>query len=209
MGYSTKKANNSLGKRVIIITGTPGVGKTVVSKAIAIRLGATYVSLTEIAKEEKLVLGVDEERRTLIVDIKKISKLVKEIILRSQIDIVIDGHYASDVVPSKLVSQIFVLRRDPEELKAEFETRGYDDRKIAENVTSEVLDVCLVDAVEKYGIEKVDEIDVTKKRTEDVIEEILEIINGQIKPRLETVDWLSKLDKDGRLDKILPLLSKT
>jgi adenylate kinase len=209
MGYSTQKASNSLGKRAIIITGTPGVGKTVVSKAIAIRLEATYVSLSDIAKEEKLVSGVDEERKTLIVNIKKISKLIKEIIRRSQRDIIIDGHYAPDVVPSNLVSQIFVLRRDPEELKAELEARGYDDRKVAENVTSEVLDVCLVEAIEKYGIEKVDELDVTKKRAEEVVEEILDVLDGRRKPRLETVDWLSRLDKDGRLDRILPLLSKT
>lgn len=167
-----------------------------------------YVSLTDIVKEEKLTLGFDEERGVLIADLGKLSKRVKEIIRSSSKDVVVEGHYASDVVPSRLVSYVFVLKRDPEELKAEFESRGYDEMKVLENMSSEILDVCLVNAIEKYGVERVDEIDVTKMNVLNVVDEILRVLNGQRKAKVGVVDWLSLLDKDGRLDKILALLGK-
>jgi adenylate kinase len=196
-------------KRIIIITGTPGVGKTEISKALSARLGASYANLEDIVRDENLVSETDKERRTPIVNVRRLSKRIKEIILSSPKDIVIEGHYAPDVVSSKIVSSVFVFRRDPEELEAEFQARGYDEKKTSENITSELLDVCLVNAIEKYGIEKVDEIDVTRMDTYEVVERVLMVINKWRKPRVGVVDWLGKLDKDGRLDKILSLLEKT
>lgn len=139
---------------------------------------------------------------------ERLSKRIEEIIHNSLKDVIIEGHYASDAVPSSLVSHIIVLRRNPEELKAEFEARGYDERKVSENMATEILDVCLVNALEKYGLERVDEIDVTKMSVDDVVEEVSKLLDGRRKPRMGLVDWLSELDKDGRLDQILSLLSK-
>lgn len=195
-------------KKVIVITGTPGVGKTTVSKALAVKLGGSIISLTDIVKEENLISEIDDERKTLVADLKKTSKRVREIIDKSEKDIIIEGHYASDVVQSNRVSHAFVLRRDPEELKAEYESRGYNNRKVAENVTAEVLDVCLAETVKKYGVDKVDEIDVSKKSIDDVVDEILKTLEGKRKPQSGTVDWLGRLEEEGRIDNILPLLSK-
>ncbi len=59
--------------RVIVITGSPGVGKTVVSKALAERLKGFYVSLAELVEREKLVLSVDLERDTVVADLARLS----------------------------------------------------------------------------------------------------------------------------------------
>ncbi|MCJ7632976.1 adenylate kinase family protein [Candidatus Bathyarchaeota archaeon] len=203
------KPRNNPKKKVIIITGTPGTGKTVVSNALATQLGVLHINLTELVHKENLVSEVDEERQTIIVDIRGLSKRVREIIYTSPQDVIIEGHYAPAVVPSTLVSNVFVLRRDPEKLKMEFEARGYDELKISENLNSEILDVCLVEAVEKYGLGQVDEIDVTAISINDVVEEIVRVLKGQRQRRVGTVDWLGKLDSEGRLDRILSLLSKT
>lgn len=194
--------------KIIVLTGTPGVGKTVVAKALASRLKAQYVSLADLVKEGNLVLEVNEARDTVVADLKKLSRRVRDILKKSMGCVVVEGHYAPDVVLKSFAPYVFVLRRDPEKLKAEFEARGYDERKISENLASEILDVCLVKAIRKHGWERVDEIDVSEMRVEDVVDEILKVLDGRRNCRIGVVDWLSKLEEDGRLDKVLASLGK-
>ena len=194
--------------KIIVLTGTPGVGKTVVAKALASRLKAQYVSLADLVKEGNLVLEVNEARDTVVADLKKLSRSVRDILKKSMSCVVVEGHYAPDVVLKSLMPYVFVLRRDPEKLKAEFEARSYDERKISENLASEILDVCLVNAIRKHGWERVDEIDVSEMRVEDVVDEILKVLDGRRNCRAGVVDWLSKLEEDGRLDKVLASLGK-
>lgn len=190
-------------KRVVLITGTPGVGKTAVSQLLSIRLDATHIDLAKLVEQETLTSGMDKARGTLIADTEKVSKRVQEIIGDCERDVIIDGHYAVDVLPAKDVHLVFVLRRDPEELKAAMENRGFRKRKLWENLAAEVLDVCLWDAVGACGSEKICEIDVTGKGIEEVVEEILSVLEGKRKCRVGIVDWLGKLEREGRLHEFL------
>lgn len=193
--------------RVIVITGSPGVGKTAVSKALADKLGMSYVSLTDIVKDENLVLGVDGKRDTLIADLEKLSKRVEKAIRNSSKDLIVEGHYASDVVPSSLASYVFVLRCDPDDLRIRLEGRGYKEKKVLENVESEALDVCLVNAIERYSAKKADEIDTTHMTVNDVVDEIIQVLNGQKPMKVGKVDWLGKMEEEGRLEKFLNQLN--
>jgi len=190
-------------KRVILITGTPGVGKTAVSQFLASKLKAIHIDLTKLVKQEKLTSGVDKARKTLIADMKKVSERVQDIIKSYEQDIIIDGHYSMNVLPAKNVHLAFVLRRDPEELKKTMEDRGFKNRKLWENLAAEILDVCLWDAVRACGADKVCEIDVTSKTIEEVAEEIVAVLEEKRKCRVGIVDWLGKLEKEGRLDEFL------
>ncbi|MEM3765512.1 MAG: adenylate kinase family protein [Candidatus Bathyarchaeia archaeon] len=196
-----------MSKLVILITGTPCVGKTSVARSLASKLNAIYVNLTELAVKNNLVLGADEKRSgSLIVDEgrlrKAVSRLIGEVGGQS---VVIDGHYAASVVPKKLVTRTFVLRRNPVELQSFMEKAGFDGNKLWENLASEILDVCLVDALNTYGKEKVCEMDITGKRVEDVVKDILAILNGSKKCRVRVVDWLGKLENEGVLNKYLKI----
>ncbi|MEM1508118.1 MAG: adenylate kinase family protein [Candidatus Bathyarchaeia archaeon] len=190
-------------RRIIIVTGTPGVGKTSVSAALASRIDAQLVSLGELIRKEKLYIGFDKERDTLIADIEKISRRVGEIISKAQKDIIIEGHLAVDVTPAEKASIVFVLRRNPEELKRILEERSYTERKIMENLAAEILDVCLFEAVKKFGVEKVCEIDVTSKSVNKVVQEILDVLGGLRERRVGVVDWLGKLEAEGKLEEYL------
>jgi adenylate kinase len=190
-------------KRVILIIGTPGVGKTVVSKLLASKIDVVYINLAELVKRERLILGVDKARDTLIADIDNVSKRIREILESSERDVVIDGHYAMDVVSAKDVHLAFVLRRSPDELKKTLETRGFREKKLWENLAAEVLDVCLWDAISACDSEKVCEIDVSDKKVADVVKEILSILNGEEKCRVRIVDWLGKLEAENRLHDFL------
>jgi adenylate kinase len=190
-------------RRVILITGTPGVGKTTVSRSLASRLDAVYISLAELVERERLISGVDKTRETLIADTDRVSKRMQRIIKSSECDVIVDGHYAVDVVATKDVHMVFVLRRDPSELKSVMENRGFKERKLWENIAAEILDVCLWDAVSVCGSDKVCEIDVSGRRIEEVVKDIILMLEGKKKYRVGIVDWLGKLEGEGRLREFL------
>jgi adenylate kinase len=179
------------------------VGKTTVSQFLASKLNATNIDLTKLVKQEKLTSGVDKARKTLIVDMKKVSERVQSIIKSYDQDIIIDGHYSMNVLPAKNVHLALVLRRDPEELKKILEDRDFRNRKLWENLAAEILDVCLWDAVRICGADKVCEINVTSKTIEEVAEEIVSVLEEKRKCRVGVVDWLGKLEKEGRLNEFL------
>jgi adenylate kinase len=195
-----------MSKRVILVTGTPCVGKTSVSRLLASKLNAEYVNLTDLAIREGLISGKDKERDSIIVDENKMRKKLHELIDSSnKKDIVIDGHYAVSVVPKNLVTYIFVLRRDPVELKKLMQSSGFTDRKLWENLASEILDVCLVDALNVHSEEKVCELDNSGKSVEEIVSEILTVLERHKKCGVGLVDWLGKLETEGVLDDYLKI----
>jgi len=185
--------------------GTPCVGKTWVSRQLASELNALHVDLGELVKGEKLSSGVDKKRGVLVADRAKLSRRVREIIeqVGKNRDVVVDGHYATDIVSSESVSKVFVLRRHPGELKQLMEQRGFGGRKLWENLAAEILDVCLSDAVNAVGFGKVCEVDVTGRKVEDVVDDILLVLKGK-KPCISgVVDWLGRLEEEKQLDMYL------
>jgi len=190
-------------KRVILVTGTPCVGKTSVSRLLATRLHAEHVDLGRLVEREKLTSGRDRARGTLIADMPRLRRRVKQIVGDSEGDVIIDGHFAPDVVSAKVVSRIFVLRRDPDELKGLMEARGFKEKKLWENLAAEILDVCLYEAVRACGQDKVSEIDATGKSVEAVVKEMVSVLEGKKPCLVGVVDWLGKLERESRLDEFL------
>ena len=190
-------------KKIILVTGAPGVGKTTISNKLASQLDACCISITELVKKENLITNIDEERKTLIADTKKVAKRLQGIISKTEGNIVIEGHYVVDVVPKKQVNTVFVLRRDPHELKNVLEKRKYPEKKVWENLAAEILDVCLCDALSACGADKVCEIDVSNKTVETVVEETILVLEQKQERTYGTIDWLWKLEKEGRLEEFL------
>ena len=139
-------------------------------------------------------------------DAKEVSKRIKNIVEGSERDVIIDGHYAVDVVPAKQVHLVFVLRRDPDELKGLMKNRGFKESKIQENLEAEILDVCLSEAVAACGPDKVCEVDTSGREMADTVEEVISILNGKSQCRRSIVDWLGKLDNEGRLNEFFKLV---
>ena len=192
-------------KRVILIMGTPCVGKTTTAEALTSKLNAEYINLTDFAKQNNLIEGEDTERNTLIIDEEKMAQKLTEAIDASENpNIVIDGHYAAAVTPKEHVAQVFVLRRHPKELRAFMEKRGYSESKMWENLQAEIIDVCLGEAVGVHA-GRVCELDVTGMSVDDVVEEIVAILEKRKTCIVGTVDWMGALEREGILDEYLKL----
>ncbi|RLI22000.1 kinase [Candidatus Bathyarchaeota archaeon] len=189
--------------KVILITGTPCVGKTTISKTLATKINAVHIDVAELVKRERLYSKIDKERNSLIADLDKVSKRIGEMIKKSEKNIIIDGHYAVHIVNPEDVNFVFVLRKDPENLKTLMEKRGYAGRKLWENLEAEILDVCLLEAIEICGKNKVCEIDTTDKSIDEIVNEIVDIIAGKGRCNIGIVDWISKLEEKGILDSFL------
>lgn len=190
-------------KRVILITGTPCVGKTTVAKALTTKLNAQYINLTDYAKQNNLIIEEDSERRTTVINEEAMQESLGATINASENGtIVIDGHYAAAVIPEEQVAQVFVLRRNPVELKSFMEKRGYSGSKLWENLQAEIIDVCLGEAVQ-FHAGRVCELDATGKTPEQVVEEIAEVLEKRISCRVGTIDWMGTLEKEGILDQYL------
>jgi adenylate kinase len=193
-------------KWVVLIMGTPCVGKTSVARLLAERLNALYINLTELAFKENLVLGRDEKRNTVIVDERRIKKAISKLVDGcGEQTVVVDGHYAASVVPKKVATHVFVLRRDPVELRKFMEEAGFSGNKLWENLAAEILDVCLIDALNVYGSKKVCEIDASGKSVKEIVAEILQVLNGSRKCYVGVVDWLGKLEREGLLEEYLKI----
>jgi len=192
--------------RVILVTGTPCVGKTAVARELAARLDALYVNLTDLAKQHNLVLGEDKARNTTIIDENKMhTKLTEVIDTADKPNIVIDGHYAAAVTPKDKVTRVFVLRRNPIELREFMVKCGFKDQKLWENLASEILDVCLVEALREQDEGKICELDTTEKKTEEVVGDILAILNNRKICRVGGIDWLGMLEREGKVEEYLKL----
>ncbi len=192
-----------MNRRVILITGTPCTGKTTTAKQLATKLNAKYINLTDFAKTYNLTLGEDEERKTTIIDEEAMQQKLKEIIEASSNDnIIVDGHYAAAVTPTELATNVFVLRRNPKELKEFMQKCGFNDAKLYENLYAEILDSCLIEAMQSQS-GKVCELDVTGKTVDENVAEILDVLNENKKCYTGIVDWLGLLEREGLTDQYL------
>ncbi|MDR0318943.1 MAG: adenylate kinase family protein [Nitrososphaerota archaeon] len=193
-------------KHVVVIVGTPCVGKTTVAKQLADRLGALYVNLTDYAKCNGLIFGEDIERCTSIVDEERMRQALRGVIVGYEGSVVVDGHFAASVVSSEFSTCVFVLRRNPVELKEYMKREGFSENKLCENLLAEILDVCFIEAMTAQA-GKVCEVDITGKSVEQVLDELYTFILAEKKQfsKGSIVDWLGFLEREGLLSQYIKI----
>lgn len=163
---------------IVVLTGTPGTGKTSIAEEIE---DFRVINLTSFVKENEL----GEHKEEFEVDISTMVEALEDEIEEDE-NVIIEGHLAHHFPADLCV----VLRCNPEELEDRLQGRDYPDRKIEENVESEILDVVLSEAVEKQ--ENIIEINTTGREVDDVA--------GEVKRRIEekdtgygNIDWTDYL----------------
>lgn len=143
--------------RVIVVTGTPGTGKTTVT-GILQDLGYFTLNLQNFAEKYDCIEGFDDERDSKIVDTDKLNHILDKYLNAGRGTVIIESHYA-DVVPEKFVSKCFVLSCPVDILRIRLENRNYPTKKIDENIQAEIMKVCWTDALDAFGSSRVTKID--------------------------------------------------
>lgn len=134
--------------KVIVVSGTPGTGKTIIAKKLAKKLKAKYIDINRIVKENQLDNSYDKERTCYVVDIKKLNKVLINLIKESKENLVIDGHLAH-FLPREYVDEVIICKTTLRKLKNRLKKRGYNKNKIRENLDAEIFDICFNEAKEK------------------------------------------------------------
>ncbi|MBI2208729.1 adenylate kinase family protein [Candidatus Woesearchaeota archaeon] len=139
--------------KTIIVTGTPGTGKTQLAKKLASKLNFDYIDVNKMIKKYNISEGYDKKRKTKIVDVAKLNKtLIREISNfkkdKKTKGIIIDSHL-SHYLPEKYVDLCIVTKCDLKALQERLKKRKYPKEKIRENLDAEIFDICSVEAREK------------------------------------------------------------
>ncbi|EDO06701.1 Adenylate kinase isoenzyme 6 [Babesia bovis T2Bo] len=140
----------------ILVTGTPGVGKTRLCNHVASELGLTYVNVAELIRDEQLHSGWDSELDCSIYDERKLRKALKQREL-SRGGFILEFH-SVDGIREGDIDHVLVLSAEIEILSKRLSDRGYGDKKIDCNIEAEIFKVCLQDAVDHFGEDKVVEL---------------------------------------------------
>lgn len=178
---------------LIGLTGTPGTGKTSVSRLLEKKRGWKIIYLNALIKEEHLYSEIDKERDAVIADLDQVQKRLAEIPKEENVTIIEShlAHYITDIV--------IVLRTYPPELQKRLEKRGYSERKIKENAEAEAIDVILTEAFE--WCEKVFEVNSTGRAVEETAKDIELIIDSILEGREDKLqeyspgsfDWIDSV----------------
>lgn len=158
---------------IIAITGTPGTGKSTLSKKLVGHLNIldslnqgvekhlqsgiitnnqkpiSWINydVTSLIKENKLYSELDVDG-TLIVDVSKLKNfLIKKIHNDLEKNIIIDSFFSHEL-PSSLVDICIVCTCDISQLNQRLFKRNYSSKKIRENLDVEILDQCGQEAKE-------------------------------------------------------------
>ena len=131
---------------IVIVTGSPGTGKTTLAKALAEKLDHSYVDVLALLKEQGIGDFISRFE-SLEVDEALVNELLRKEIKKSPY-LIIDSHMSHLLDPSE-VSLCVVCSCNPSLLKVRLEERGYSPAKIHQNIDSELFALCLHEAEEK------------------------------------------------------------
>ncbi|MFH0876073.1 MAG: adenylate kinase family protein [archaeon] len=139
---------------ITVVTGTPGTGKTSFAKKMAITKTLKYVDVNKLISRYSLSDGYDEKRKCKIIDVKRLSLVIIELIKRFKLTkkskykgLIIDSHL-SHYLPAHYVNVCYVTKCALPQLKERLEARGYNEEKVRENLDCEIFDICRVEALE-------------------------------------------------------------
>lgn len=158
---------------MIVVTGTPGTGKTSVARIIAARLSLPLIEANRLVKQKHLYHG--RESGSLLVDMPA---LKKELV---HFDGLAEGHVLCEL---RLPATAIVLRASPRALRRRLAPRHYSKKKLGENIEAEALDYCSIMARKNY--QHVLDVDTTGLKPS---QSATKTINYLQKGKSDFIDW--------------------
>lgn len=182
-------------QRIIIVTGTPGVGKTILAKRLAGKTKSDYVNVGELVRERQLYKYYDRPSRSYVIDEARLGKSLNSLLKAHPVKgLIIETHSIGSFMPKRKGLIALVVRLDPVVLARRLRARGWSKKKIWENVESELIDLSLYEALKTYGVKKVYELDATGKAPGRIVEESIRLLSKARGWNGSTPNWLLRYD---------------
>ncbi|ERT02337.1 transcription initiation factor TFIID subunit 9 [Sporothrix schenckii 1099-18] len=193
----------------IIITGTPGTGKTTHCEALATRIAAAasttgaapasngsgdavlaelrHIAVNDVVRDRNCHDGWDAEYQSWLVDEDRLLDELEPDMTSERGGCIVDWH-ACDLFPVSWVDLVVVLTADTESLYDRLALRKYPEAKMQENIDAEIMQVLLQEAHEAFDEGMVVEL---ASNTPDDMEANVDRI----------VAWVAQWRKDQGIDK--------
>lgn len=134
----------------ILVTGTPGTGKTTTCSLLADdpNLNLRHINLGELVKQKNLHNGWDDEFECYILN---------EDLVNDELEGVMDeggnivDYHSCDFFPERWFDCVAVLQTDNSILYDRLTNRGYMGQKLQNNIECEIFQVLLEEAHESYS----------------------------------------------------------
>jgi adenylate kinase len=174
------KENNKFN---ILITGTPGVGKTSLSMLLVEALNEhfkdeeepyKYINIGELVLQKKLYTEWNKEYDVPEFDEDKVNEELEPILKNGRV--VVDFH-SSYLFPEDLIDLVILLRCNNTILYDRLKERGYDDKKIMENIECEIMEVTSEEVRESFAEDKIlelynEQVDQMEENIQKIIERL-------------------------------------
>ena len=146
----SKSAATPRARPNVLITGTPGTGKTSLAERVAAACGMHHHDVSAVAKREDMCESFDEDLDTHVIDEDKVLDHMEEKLGASDGGIVADYH-SCDLFPERWFDLVVVLTCDNSILYDRLAARGYAEAKITKNVECEIFQAIAEEARESYA----------------------------------------------------------
>ena len=172
-----KRAIHTMGKSAatprhrpnVLITGTPGTGKSSLAERVAAAVDdLTRIDVSQLAKDGDMLESFDATHDTHVIDEDKVLDHMEEHGLGGDAGGVVVDYHGCDLFPERWFDLVVVLTCDNGVLYDRLQARGYSDTKIRGNVECEIFQTLIEEAKESY-----DE-DIVKVCASDSIEDMEE-----------------------------------
>lgn len=188
----------------IIVSGTPGVGKHTISLELSKLLnGFPILDINKVILTENLFIYSSEFETEI--DVTKVYNSLKLLLsTKEYVNAIIVGHLAPYVLDPLLIDFVVILRRNPFELKRIYEKRAYSEKKISDNLISEILGIISYDFLKKFNKKNIIELEIIENVLPSVYaQKIIDMYNNKNLREFGMIDWLSVAQTNPQMFKFL------
>ncbi|KAF9594749.1 hypothetical protein IFM89_034732 [Coptis chinensis] len=140
-------AQNQMKKPNILITGTPGVGKTTTSSLLADATQLRHINIGELVKQNNLYDGWDENFHCHVINEDLVCDQLED--MMEEGGNIVDYH-GCDFFPKRWFDRVVVLQTNNSVLYDRLSNRGYMGTKLSNNIECEIFQVLLEEAKTSY-----------------------------------------------------------
>ncbi|KAL1827632.1 hypothetical protein ACET3Z_006044 [Daucus carota] len=131
----------------ILVTGTPGTGKTTFSTSLSEATNFRHINIGDLVKEKNLHDGWDDKFDCYIINEDLVCDELEN--MMEEGGNIVDYH-GCDFFPERWFDRVVVLQTENSVLFDRLSRRGYTGSKLSNNIECEIFQVLLEEARESY-----------------------------------------------------------